>query len=113
MPIYSYFCQQCGTFDKMRSMSRHQEPANCPQCGSSCARQVTAVELNLMQGSKRTAHRLNEKNAHEPRVHTSGDTQHHHGHVHGPGCGHNHVAHAAHSGPQRVPAASRPWQVGH
>lgn len=113
MPLYSYFCMDCGTFDQMRSMSDYQKPANCPQCGQASDRQITAVQLNLMAGTQRTAHRLNEKNAHEPRIRQSGGMagQDHgsHGHVHGPGCGHSH-GHAA-AGPQ--PTASRPWQVGH
>jgi putative FmdB family regulatory protein len=32
MPVYEYYCKQCGSkFELLRSMSRADEPARCPQ----------------------------------------------------------------------------------
>lgn len=115
MPVYEYLCPQCGSFDMNRPMSDYQKPADCPSCGASAPKIVAAVPLNIMSGTTRKAHQLNEKSAHEPRVGggQGGGGQaghHHHGHVHGPGCGHG--SHGS-RGTLAMPTASRPWQVGH
>lgn len=35
MPIYEYACADCDIrFDRMRSMSEADDPADCPQCGA-------------------------------------------------------------------------------
>lgn len=35
MPVYEYRCPKCGNeFDLMRPISRADEPAPCPKCGS-------------------------------------------------------------------------------
>jgi putative FmdB family regulatory protein len=35
MAIYEYFCPQCRkVFEEMRPMSKADEPAFCPKCGS-------------------------------------------------------------------------------
>jgi hypothetical protein len=71
---------------------------------------VTAVQLNLMQGNRRIAHSLNEKNAHEPRVKGLGDNHHHGGHD--KACKHHHN-HANHQHQHKCQTSARPWQVGH
>ncbi|HDN80030.1 MAG: zinc ribbon domain-containing protein [Chloroflexi bacterium] len=36
MPLYEYKCNDCGHhFELLRSMSKADEPAQCPYCGSS------------------------------------------------------------------------------
>ncbi len=109
MPVYSYFCRDCGTFDRLRPIADYQKSAQCPTCGANCDRQITTVQLNLMPSNTRTAHRLNEKNAHEPRIRGGTEPI---PHQHGPGCSHHGGAHQ-HSEVHRHVSASRPWQVGH
>src|SRR5690606_7042410 len=124
MPIYAYFCQTCGPFERLRSMSESQTPQECPECESLSARMATAVNLNIMEGTRRKVHQLNEKNAHEPRIGSRGHPGNGHeaacdggnGDVHGPGCGHGsgsspHTSAGTKKGAQ--PTSSRPWQVGH
>ena len=42
MPIYEYTCVTCRSrFEKLRSMSRMDEPAPCPDCGSESMRELS------------------------------------------------------------------------
>ncbi|MBI2304879.1 MAG: zinc ribbon domain-containing protein [Chloroflexi bacterium] len=35
MPLYEYFCPQCQKeFELMRPLSKAEEPASCPRCGT-------------------------------------------------------------------------------
>lgn len=106
MPIYAYFCQDCGPFEKQRPMAEFQQPAICPTCQLSAPRMVTAVRLNLMPGNSRIAHTRNEKSANEPRVAQS-HCHHHAGHDKEGKHQHNHAHH------HKAQVSSRPWQVGH
>ena len=101
MPLYDYACTDCGHFKDWQSMSRAAEPADCPDCGRSAGRVVTAPFIANMNPHNRTAHQRNEKSAHEPQVirkeHSYDAERHPHrhgrqGHCHGHG---------------------RPWMIGH
>ena len=51
MPIYEYACTICSNvFEKLRPMSRMDEPANCPDCGSDSKRQLS-VFLSFSTGA--------------------------------------------------------------
>ena len=42
MPIYEYYCADCGLdFEVMRSVSRSGESANCEKCGNPAKRQLS------------------------------------------------------------------------
>jgi len=42
MPLYSYKCPSCDRVEVlMRRMSERWEPTICPQCGSTCSRNVS------------------------------------------------------------------------
>jgi putative FmdB family regulatory protein len=44
MPIYEYECQDCGLrFEKMKSMSRSDEPEACPDCKVPDAKKLVSV----------------------------------------------------------------------
>ena len=44
MPIYEYECQDCGlTFEKMKAMSRSDEPEACPECKTPDAKKLVSV----------------------------------------------------------------------
>jgi putative FmdB family regulatory protein len=35
LPIYEYTCNECSIrFEKMRKLAEHDDPANCPECGT-------------------------------------------------------------------------------
>lgn len=67
MPLYDYECVRCGPFRKWRGMSEFARPARCPDCGKRAARSVASPMLG-MDWRQKTAHSINEKSAHEPRV---------------------------------------------
>ena len=42
MPIYEYTCTTCATtFERLRSMSRMDDEAPCPECDSDSTRQLS------------------------------------------------------------------------
>ena len=42
MPIYEYYCADCGLdFEVMRSVSQSGEPSNCEKCGNPAKRQLS------------------------------------------------------------------------
>lgn len=68
MPTYDYECRDCGGFDALRSVSRRDEPAACPDCGTVSPRVMSAApRLALMAGSTRSAIETNERARHEPK----------------------------------------------
>ena len=68
MPTYDYECRDCGGFDALRSVSRRDEPAACPECGAASPRVMSAApRLALMAGSTRSAIETNERARHEPK----------------------------------------------
>jgi putative FmdB family regulatory protein len=68
MPTYDYECRDCGGFDALRSVSRRDEPAACPDCGTASPRVMSAApRLALMAGSTRSAIETNERARHEPK----------------------------------------------
>ncbi|HWC60555.1 MAG TPA: zinc ribbon domain-containing protein [Verrucomicrobiae bacterium] len=81
MPFYDYVCGDCGEFSLSRSIAGRDLPADCPECGASSARVVSAPNLSLMPAGRRQAFARNEKSQHEPGV----KTRHHCGS--GCGCG--------------------------
>ncbi|THU04497.1 zinc ribbon domain-containing protein [Lampropedia puyangensis] len=68
MPTYEYVCDDCGTFDAMRSFEQRNTQAVCPECGSGACERIfaSAPRLAAMAGSTRKAHEINEKARHEP-----------------------------------------------
>ncbi len=104
MPVYEYFCENCAEeFSMLQPMSRCSEPAPCPQCELSAPRVISAPRLNTMRADVRSAHQVNERSAHQPKMAQ--------GHRCGAGCSHN----APDAKPQLKQAntAKRPWMIGH
>ena len=97
MPIYEFFCEVCGSFEKRRSFEEASDPIECPACQAAATRVYSAPGLYKTSQSERIAQYRNEKSAHEPTVErrSSGDatsSKHQHHHHHGP---------------------QRPWMLGH
>lgn len=114
MPLYDYFCEQCGPFRELRSISRRDEPAVCQACNTRSARTFMAPLLNLMSSSNRIAETRNEKSAHEPDVVTmiGRDGSRREG-KHGEHS-HAHDHHRRSRGPvSHKHAPHRPWMLGH
>lgn len=108
MPTYSFNCEACGEFDVLRSISRRDEPCNCPACESPAQRVISSPTLFAMSTALRTAHATNERARHEPKKSSS--------HVHGPGCGcgskiSKSTVKAA-DGSKTFPS-KRPWMISH
>ena len=51
MPLYEYFCRRCeAKFELLRSMSRSEEPATCPE-GHERAARVLSVFSSFSKGA--------------------------------------------------------------
>ncbi len=49
VPIYAYACPACEhEFDRMLSISRYDEPQNCPECSTVAKKRITAPMFNLV-----------------------------------------------------------------
>lgn len=68
MPIYDYQCEHCGSFTALRKMSESDAAVDCPSCGTSSERMITAPQLAILGKAQRSAYERNEKSAHEPKV---------------------------------------------
>ncbi len=107
MPVYDFRCNECNTeFSELRPMARSGEPSTCPDCEAIAPRLISAPRLAVMTATQRTAHQVNERSAHEPRMHKQ--------HVCSSGC-----AHGSSAGDTAKPALKqgkanqRPWMIGH
>jgi len=67
MPIYEYDCPACGLFTRLARLSDSAVPAECPDCGRSSPRLISAPSLSLMTGENRQKWERNERSQHEPR----------------------------------------------
>jgi putative FmdB family regulatory protein len=108
MPNYAYLCEACGSFEEFCQMADFEKPAPCPTCRRPAPRMVAAAQLSLMTGDNRTAHKLNEKNASEPRIGRVQQKSHYHEHSHKHAHGLTKPGHGQHSH-----VSDRPWMVGH
>lgn len=78
MPVYEYWCEDCGPFEALAPMSKFSDPCNCPDCAKSAPRVLlTAPKLSVMDSASRHAHATNERSADSPKKLSS----------HGPNCG--------------------------
>lgn len=99
MPLYEFFCAECGPFEQRRAMSQASEPADCPSCAEPAPRLISAPNLRRTTPLQRMMLGRNEAGA-EPRVSRSPTgaepgapaEPHTHNHKHHP---------------------HRPWMLGH
>lgn len=113
MPVYSYHCKTCGTFDSFRSLETRNETFYCPDCREVAARVIEAPRLALMNPAKRHAHSTNERSQHAPRISN--------GHTCGSDCGHakgtairkNRLRQTKFGEAQTPKLGARPWMLGH
>ncbi len=103
MPLYEYECNHCGTFTDFAKMADSTLPANCPECGVTSPRIISAPRLAMVSKFARVAHERNEKSAHQPVMASKGTGKCSHS---GP-CNHGPVKAA----PAKMP--QRPWMLGH
>jgi putative FmdB family regulatory protein len=108
MPLYEYYCDECGPFTKVRGFDQSSAPASCPECEASSPRIFSVINLRSMRPENRTAWERNERSAHAP-------------HVCGAGCSHG----QAKSKPRATTPAGKPalqisnernnrsWMLGH
>lgn len=102
MPVYEYFCEGCdATFSSLQTMARCSEPAPCPHCANESRRIISAPRLNAMRADVRTAHQINEKSAHQPKMAR--------GHACGAGCSHQQNTPTL----KQARTTQRPWMIGH
>jgi putative FmdB family regulatory protein len=104
MPTYDYQCDDCGTFTVLRPMTRRDEPAPCPGCGTAAPRAlIAAPALGRLSTAARAAHSLNERSASSPKERT----------LHGAGCGCCKTAKVARPPDAVRQSEGRPWMISH
>ncbi len=113
MPVYDYRCSECECeFTMLMPMSRSSDPMSCPSCAHNAQRLISAPHLSTMRAEVRSAHQINERSAHEPKMMTGG-------HRCGAECSHRNHGKAGPSDKlqqpalKQVSAAKRPWMLGH
>jgi len=94
VPIYEFFCGDCGSFEERRSFKEAGEAAACPGCGAEARRLYTMPNTKRVPTGLSKAMDRAEKSAHEPEVVGrpvvgSSGKRHRHGH------------------------GGRPWALGH
>ena len=114
MPLYSYSCERCGTFEALKKMSQATDPGFCTQCGGSARRVIEAPFLSTMSKNRRIAHERNEKSAHEPVVMTRDQLQRSGRKRSGVLAQQGHECHGHHhNSGHHVHRSRRPWMIGH
>ena len=68
MPIYEFECPSHGTFELSRPMAAAREPAQCPDCGESAKRLLSAPMVATGSLVGRRAAAVNERSQHAPRI---------------------------------------------
>jgi putative FmdB family regulatory protein len=109
MPIYDYYCEDCGPFTAFASLQNFKEPCDCPTCAQTAPRVMMNVpRLAVMSSANRRAHETNERSADSPKRSS-----------HGPGCSCCSGASAKPSktlhhpnGAKSFPS-KRPWMISH
>jgi len=109
MPLYDYFCDDCGSFTAFATIEEYAAPCDCPGCQTPAPRVLlNAPRLAVMAGGMRRAHETNERSADSPK--RSG---------HGPGCsccsgGSKKPSKTLHhpNGAKSFPS-KRPWMISH
>ena len=72
MPLYDYFCSDCGAFREMVRMADCALDQPCPSCGSQAQRMLSApMVFSGRRSSLFSAIDRAEKSRHEPEVVTS------------------------------------------
>ena len=68
MPLYEYECPDCGVYEQLRPISQSSQDGECPYCGLSAKRILSAPRLSILPAHTRQAHETNERSRHEPKV---------------------------------------------
>lgn len=117
MPIYDYHCDQCGEFSVMRPMAESALDHDCPECGETAPRIISAPRLAIMDPSNRMRWERNEKSRHSPAVARRSSCGCTGAHTCGSG---KSQAKAKPVDPEAKPAlrkqtkkTARPWMLGH
>lgn len=111
MPLYDFDCVLCGDFTAFRLIEDRDEPLDCPTCGTTAERQISAPNLALMNPGTRKAHSINEKSRHAPRMSDK--------HRCGSSCGCGSKIRKGRTSQTRLGLAqaakpgARPWMLGH
>lgn len=117
MPTYDYVCDDCGSFEALRSLAVRNEACACPACGAPSHRAIlNAPRLAAMSGAGRMAMETNERASHAPR--SSKDLAGGYGRLRHPsGCGccstkRSGATVTADNGAKMFPG-KRPWMISH
>lgn len=109
MPLYDYACRRHGPFRDWRPMKQAERSVRCPTCGKPSKRMVAMPFVSRLNPNVRTAHELNEKSAHEPKVVSRQELDALGGRIE---AGHGH-SHGGHAHRRRGHNRYRPNMLGH
>ena len=69
MPLYDFFCENCGEFEQLVNSNADGESMHCPMCGNPNAKRIFSppTYCGVFSGVRHTLRRRAEKGS-EPRV---------------------------------------------
>jgi len=115
MPIYDYKCQQHGVFHELIAINEESNTHPCPSCERPAPRVIMmSPQILSMDPATRTAHSINEKNAHQPVISSVISRDHQHGR--GCGCEKSQSLRSQAvllADGSKVFPSSRPWMISH
>ncbi len=83
MPLYSFTCAVCGSFDLWRHAGASGRKAECPGCGREAGRRYTPPGLVRTPAGMRRALDAEQRSAHAPSVVSQRSGRPMPGHTHG------------------------------
>ncbi|WP_415058596.1 FmdB family zinc ribbon protein [Halopseudomonas sp.] len=107
MPLYDFDCYECGVFEALIPSVERNLPRNCPACGQTMQRLISAPRLQVISKQQRTAHETNERSAHEPKV------SHGHNCCSSGSCTHKPRAEGQPPPLKQQSGPRRPWMISH
>lgn len=113
MPVYTYQCSTCGSFDALRAVEERNHALACPACARATQRVIVAPHLALMNPIMRRAHKTNERSQHAPRLSTGHTCSSDCGHAPGTSMRKKRVLETRLGKAQAQKASARPWMLGH
>lgn len=67
MPVYEFFCGDCGSFERLRSFAESSDPALCPGCEGESRRVYSMPNFKSLSLAEKELRRREERSG-EPRL---------------------------------------------
>ncbi|MEO1679595.1 MAG: zinc ribbon domain-containing protein [Pseudomonadota bacterium] len=110
MPVYDYWCDECGAFEALAPIANYADPCACPQCAALSPRvMLKAPTISKVSSAVRRAHEVNERSADSPKRSSHGPGIA----ARGPELRRAGSRVTVHSDGSKSFASQRPWMISH